>query len=233
MSDSTIHVLSTRPLSPALIIDAAVNGLTIDVIPFIETAAIDDPVLCERLGGLGRQRLTALFTSSNAVEAVAKWVDGSAQWIIYSIGGATSQAVSRHFGEDAIAGTAASARELALRIIEERSAEELFFFCGDLRREELPSLLRQAGFGLQELVVYETMATPRKVQPSYEGILFFSPSAVESFFSANTIMASITLFAIGRTTAAAIREFCPNPIVVSGQPDATILIGQVIDHFKN
>jgi uroporphyrinogen-III synthase len=63
-------------------------------------------------------------------------------------------------------------------------------------------------------------------------VIFFSPSAVESFFSMNTVTASLPLFAIGQTTAAAIREHTNNPVVIAAEPDAALLIRQVIDHFE-
>lgn len=231
MADSTIHVLSTRPLHAALVASAALEGISIEVVPFIETAAIEDADLNRRLEELRQRRITAVFTSSTAVEAVAK--RGVGQWAVFCIGGATSQAVVSYFGENAIVDTAGSARELAERIIETGVSGEVFFFCGDLRREELPLLLEQAGIALQEVVVYRTVATPRQVGEEYSGILFFSPSAVESFFGVNAVWDDVVLFAIGQTTGASLRTACPrNPIVISPAPEAAVLIQQVIDHFK-
>ncbi|MBS1659933.1 MAG: uroporphyrinogen-III synthase [Bacteroidetes bacterium] len=232
MSDSTIRVLSTRPLHAALVASAALEGVSIEVVPFIETAAIEDADLFRRLEELGQRRLTAVFTSSTAVEAVGSRVAG-AEWSVFCIGGATSQAAVRYFGEDAIFDTAGSARELAERIIETGVSGEVFFFCGDLRREELPSLLTEAGIALQEVVVYRTVATPKPVSEGYAGILFFSPSAVESFFGANEVWDDVVLFAIGQTTGASLQAASPrNPIVISPAPEAGVLIQQVIDHFK-
>jgi uroporphyrinogen-III synthase len=252
MPDPTIQVLSTRPLSPELIIGAAEKGISIDVIPFIRTEAVEDVDLRQRVEVLGRQKLVAVFTSANAVEVVAEWTGakqsagggtpfagdgaslkgGGGDWTIFCIGAATRQLVSRHFGEGAIADTAESALALAQKIVDRRGAGDIFFFCGDLRREELPTTLREAGFRVNELVVYRTKATPSVVERRYRGGIFFSPSAVESFFSMNGVQAETVLFAIGRTTAATIQRFCSNPVVVSEQPDAAILIRQVIEYFQ-
>jgi uroporphyrinogen-III synthase len=252
MPDQTIQVLSTRPLSPELIIGAAEKGISIDVIPFIRTEAVEDVDLRQRVEVLGTQKLVAVFTSTNAVEVVAEWTGakqsaggrapfagdgvpltgGGGDWTIFCIGAATRQLVSRHFGEGAIADTAESALALAQKIVDKRGAGDIFFFCGDLRREELPTTLREAGFRVNELVVYRTKATPSVVARRYRGVIFFSPSAVESFFSMNGVKAETVLFAIGGTTAATIERFCSNPIVVSEQPDAAILIRQVIEYFK-
>jgi uroporphyrinogen-III synthase len=232
MPDSTIHVLSTRALSPELITGAAEKGITIDVNPFIKTEPVAPALLQQRIGDLGERRLVAVFTSTSAVEAVAAYTGGTKLWTVFCIGTATRQSVSRYFGEEAIASTAESALALAKKIISQGGKAEIFFFCGDQRREELPSALRGAGFRVNELVVYQTKATPHKMERSYAGVVFFSPSAVASYFSANTVGAGTTLFAIGRTTAAAIQVFCSNPMVVAEQPDAAILINQVIEHFQ-
>ena len=253
MPDPTIQVLSTRPLSPELIMGAAEKGISIDVIPFIRTEAVEDVTLRQRVEVLGRQKLVAVFTSTNAVEVAAEWTGsgrqdggggkedasrgkqvpgGGREWTIFCIGAATRQLVSRHFGEGAIADTAESALVLAQKIVDKRGAGDIFFFCGGLRREELPATLREAGFRVNELVVYRTKAIPSVVERRYRGIIFFSPSAVESFFSMNGVKAETVLFAIGGTTAATIQRFCSNPVIVSGQPDAAILIRQVIEYFK-
>jgi uroporphyrinogen-III synthase len=206
--------------------------------PFILTEAVEDVALRQRVGVLGKQKLVAVFTSTNAVEVVAEWTGGAPfagggrEWTIFCIGAATRQLVSRHFGEGAIADTAESAQALAQKIADRRGAGDLFFFCGDRRREELPLSLREAGFRVNEVVVYRTKATPSVVERSYSGIVFFSPSAVESFFSMNGVKAETALFAIGRTTATAIERFCSNPVIVSEQPDAVMLIRQVINYFQ-
>jgi uroporphyrinogen-III synthase len=232
MPDPIIQVLSTRPLSPELIVSAAEKGIGIDVIPFIRTEAVEDIALRQRVGVLGRQKLVAVFTSGNAVEVVGEWAKDVKEWTIYCIGAATRQLVSRHFGEGAIADTAESALALAQKIVDRRGAGDIFFFCGDLRREELPTTLREAGFRVNEVVVYQTKATPVVVKRSYEGIIFFSPSAVESFFSVNRVTDRTVFFAIGKTTAAAISGFSGNTTVIAEQPDAAILIRQVIKYFQ-
>jgi len=253
MFDPTIHILSTRPLSVALINTAAAAGIYIDVIPFIATAPVEDTALSQRLAQLGEQALTVIFTSANAVEAVARHTGGNKEWTVFCIGAATRRSVEKYFGEAKIACTADSALGLAEEIIRWRAGEGeggdsgghagtggkeaggdsgIFFFCGDLRREELPVALQGAGLRVHELVVYRTAATPQIVEGGYAGVLFFSPSAVESFFSMNAVAPVIPLFAIGKTTATAIREYNNNPIVIPPKPDTALLIQQVIDHFE-
>ena len=146
---------------------------------------------------------------------------GGRNWKIYCIG---KTEVAMRFGEDAIAGNAHSAKELAEKMIRTHDGREVYFFCGDRRRDELPDLLRKQGFTVHELTVYRTVTTPHRLAHPYDGISFFSPSAVESFFSVNAVASEVPLFAIGETTAETIRRCCTNPVVVGGRPDKEDLI---------
>lgn len=223
MSDLRIYLLSTSALSDALIDEAATKGIGIDAISFIATEPVEQPAL---EGLLGRS-LTAVFTSNNAVKAMPD--KGGQGWKIFCIG----KMAVRRFGEKAIAGIAASAKELAEKIIRSHERRDIYFFCSDRRRNELPDMLRREGFFVHELIVYRTIATPHRVTRGYDGISFYSPSAVDSFFSVNTIAPEIPLFAIGETTAEAIRHSCSNPVVVGQRqnPDKEELIRLMIEYF--
>ena len=229
-SASTVYVLSTRALSAALIAEAATRGVVIDVVPFIATTKREDEALIKRLAKLVEQPVTAIFTSTNAVTAIEN--ASQPHWKIFCLNGATRRAVAERFGEHTIAGTADSAAELVKVIAGRETPGECWFFCGDKRRDELPDSLKTAGWQVHEVTVYQTILTPHPIDKTYEAIIFFSPSAVESFFSMNTPGPQINLFAIGRTTAAAIRAKCPNPVVISEQPDEQILIRQIVATYE-
>jgi len=229
-SPSTAYVLSTRALSAALITEAAAKGIIIDVVPFIAMAKSEDEVLTKRLAELLERPLTAIFTSTNAVTAIEN--ASQPHWKIFCLNGATRRAVVERFGEHSIASTADSAAELVKIITGREMPGECWFFCGDKRRDELPDSLKAAGYQVHEMIVYQTILTPHRIDKPYEAIVFFSPSAVESFFSMNTPEPQISLFAIGRTTAAAIRAKCTNPVVTSEQPDEKILIRQIIATYE-
>jgi uroporphyrinogen-III synthase len=219
MSNPIAYVLSTRELSPSLVEKAAAAGVVIESLSFIATEPMKAVEVPEASA-------VVVFTSGNAVEAI----DGASGrgWKIFCTAGATRRKVAERFGETAISGTAESAAELAKTIIGEGWVKAVWFFCGDLRREELPAMLRQAGLEVHEVVVYKTRLTPRKIGRVYDGIAFFSPSAVESFFSVNTMAPGTRLFAIGGTTAEAIRQRCDNPVTTSERPETELLINQII-----
>jgi len=168
----------------------------------------------------------------NAVEAIANELNEQHPgWRIYSIGNTTKQLIKRYFGEEAIAGTADSAAELAEIIVEEDDSNELFFFCGDQRRDELPDILRNNNIQVNEIVVYQTIPVKHKIENSYHGILFFSPSAVESFFRNNKVVDQTILFAIGNTTATKIKKYTNNKIIVGDEPGKENLVMEMIKYY--
>ena len=209
-----VNILSTRPLSPSVLEEAQQNDVHIDIISFIHTEAITSNELQQEIAGLLSKKIVAVFTSMNAVEAVNDHANGNKpSWKIFCIGNATATLARKYFGSAAIAGTGAgtaqNASALAEVIIEE-NIKEVVFFCGDQRRDELPNKLTACNIPVNEITVYRTVATPQKIQKNYNGILFFSPSAAESFFSVNTISPYTVLFAIGNTTGNTIRKFTSN-----------------------
>lgn len=232
MQDNPITILSTRPLEKEWVEEANAMGIFIDQLSFIETEPVQTIEVLEEIEQAFLREATVVFTSKNAVEAVAKEQQNfTPHWRIYCIGYATQLLVKKYFGEQSIAGTADSARDLAERICEETDTEEVIFFCGDQRRNELPDKLRSKNIDVIETVVYQTIAVPHKIKKQYHGILFFSPSAVESFFCQNKISRQTILFAIGETTAAAIRKYSSNKIIISNKPGKETLLHRMLEYF--
>ena len=233
MQQNEINVLCTRPLPSSLIEEAAANGIAIDELSFIETESILSVEVQQEIELASTEIATVVFTSMNAVDAVTIFLDGHRpDWSIYSIGTATGKLIKAYFGEEKMAGTANDAASLAALIAEDRFTDEVIFFCGDQRRDELPEILRQNDIEVNEIVVYQTIATPHKIEKDYFGILFFSPSAVQSFFSKNKIASRTILFAIGNTTANEIRKYTTNKIIISDEPGKENLVAKMIEYFS-
>ena len=168
----------------------------------------------------------------NAVDTITSFLNGHIpDWSIYCIGTTTGNLVKEYFGEASIAGMADDASLLATLIVEDRFVDEVIFFCGDQRRDELPALLSQQDVTVKEVIVYRTIALPHKINGAYDGILFFSPSAVQSFFQCNNVMVKTILFAIGNTTAKEIQKFSTNTIIISDAPGKENLIKKMIEFF--
>ena len=233
MQQNKINILSTRPLNKSLVQEAKAVGISIDELSFIDTEPIQDIATQQEIEQAYLQSSTVVFTSMNAVDAVLAWQDGQQpDWVIYCMGNTTKLLLKENFGEHSVAGTASSAAELAELIAEESDIDEVIFFCGEQRRDELPAILRKKGIDVQEILVYETIHTPHKISKEYQAVLFYSPSAVSSFFSNNKVPAQTILFAIGNTTAKTIQQYCNNTIIIGKEPGKEELVRQAMEFFS-
>ncbi|HJU45935.1 MAG TPA: hydroxymethylbilane synthase [Chitinophagaceae bacterium] len=172
-----------------------IKKVFLDTRSFITVTPVVSTALQSRLEALSQKEIVAVFTSKNAERAVTVNKD---LWKVYSI----SNRPSAH-----------NASDLADVIIND-GIKEVVFFCGDKRRDELPDKLKQQGVHVDEIIVYNTTETPRVVAEHYDGVLFYSPSAVKSFFSLNRLPSHTICYAIGKTTGLTIKAFCTNEVVI-------------------
>ncbi len=229
---NNIQILSTASLDELLLQKAVAQGVQLDVVPFIKVSAIKSDALEERVVDLCYVEATVVFTSVNAVKAVSDIIlSADPKWDIYCIGNATKDAVGSQFKSAEIIGAAENAAELASLIIED-GEEEVVFFCGDKRMDTLPDTLRENEIEVYEVVVYHTQETPRTMSKLYDGILFFSPSAVISFFYSNKIGPDVILFAIGNTTANAIKKHTSNKVIFSETAGKESVVEYALNYFK-
>ncbi|MCF6182073.1 hydroxymethylbilane synthase [Lutibacter sp.] len=117
---------------------------------------------------------------------------------IYCVGRRTKRLIEKKIGK--VAHSKNSAEKLANYLVENLKVKEITFFCGDKRREDLPTILNKNNIELNEVVCYQTVLTPKKVEDKYKGILFYSPSGIKSYLQKNTADSKIA-FCIGETTA--------------------------------
>jgi uroporphyrinogen-III synthase len=106
--------------------------------------------------------------------------------------------------------------------------ESFTFFSGNLRKETLPKALKNAGIQFNEIEVYQTKLAPFKISKAekFDGILFFSPSGVESYLKDNKIK-NETCFCIGQTTASALEKITKN-IIIAENPTIEDVIEECI-----
>ncbi|WP_418264402.1 uroporphyrinogen-III synthase [Flavobacterium faecale] len=125
------------------------------------------------------------------------------------------------------------ASELAEIITLIYNKESYTFFSGNLRKETLPQALKSAGISFNEIEVYQTKLAPFKIsaQENFDAILFFSPSAVESYLSNNKINKEIC-FCVGNTTAKALEENKIKKIIVPEIPTIEDVIMEVLAYYN-
>ncbi len=227
-----IQILSTRPIDPDQINASKELGIDIDCISFIETTAIENNELTKKIKGLLESKATVVFTSMNAIDVVATHLSTTKpDWRIYCMGVTSNQLIKQYFGEHAVIGTATNSEDLAKLIIAEKKSNEINFFCGDQRRDELPNILKSNAVLVNEIAVYQTKEIEQKLNKAYDGILFFSPSAVISFFHSNSLPEKTVVFSIGKTTAATLASRTINEMVVADFPGKVNLVKKMWGRF--
>jgi len=146
-------------------------------------------------------RKHVIFTSQNAVQSILENFAVADLHFenIYCVGRRTKKMIESKIGK--VIHSENSALKLAEHLVNQiPNDEEITFFCGDNRRDDLPDLLTKNNKNLTEIEVYSTQLSPVSLDQNYDGILFFSPSAIKSYLSANK-GTKITAYCIGQTTA--------------------------------
>lgn len=227
-----IHIISTAFLTDAQQRQLSEHNIEAEIIPFIRTVPVVNAEDATRIKQMRSQPLTAVFTSVHGVEAIRDiLIQKPTDWKLYCISGSTKEEAERYFGETAIVGTAIDATDLVKKIIADNPGR-LVFFCGNLRLDIIPNELAAAKMNFEEMVVYHTELTPRKIQRVPDGVLFFSSSAVNSFFSMNELNNRTVCFSIGATTESAIKRKTANDVIVASQPGRKEMIDLVIQYYN-
>ncbi|NGZ89946.1 uroporphyrinogen-III synthase [Psychroflexus maritimus] len=193
-------VLSTKMLTPAQ------KNLILNLdFSLVEYNAIQTTPLSE-INHLKNQRFeNAIITSQKSVKIINELKLDFKQ--VFCVGKKTQQAL-QDLGYKVVEVTNYG-QDLA-EIISTNYAHLSFnFFCGKLRNEAIPNQLKQHQISFTEHQLYETKLNPKKFEREFEAILFFSPSAVRSFFNQNKAQHS-QLICIGSTTAQEAKKISKN-----------------------
>lgn len=224
MRNKPLHILSTKLLDDALIRKAG-NQVQLDCRSFLQTQPVTPAQVAARLTDVPLSDQAVIFTSANAVKAVAAALAERPQWEVFCIEAATRKKVQELFPGAVIRASAPNGAQLVKQIIEQ-APDQVVFFCGNLRLDTIPDGLKQNAIPCREKVVYETIKTPVIIDRQYDGILFYSPSGVESFFSLNEISREAIAFSIGPSTTSALKKYTSN-IVEATQPDVEQMVGLI------
>lgn len=168
----------------------------------------------------------AIFTSQNAVKVILKKDLNITN--CFCVGKKTRMLLNQN--QYKVLEMETSSQDLA-QLIAERYKDDYFtFFCGNRRRDELPQILKEKNIGFTEIEVYNTGLNTRKFQQKFDGILFFSPSGVQSFTAQNSLK-NATAFCIGETTGAEAKKHT-SAIEIAGSPAIENVIARAAKHFK-
>ena len=140
-----------------------------------------------------------IFTSKNAVNAVfsTKYQIDYENYNYYCVGENTEYLLNKK-GQKVLK-TANNSIKLANFIKKNKKKDPYIYFRGSIKNDHFSSFFKKNGIALKEVIVYKTSLTPKKMKKQFDGIMFFSPSAVKSFRSKNEIK-NCMCFCIGDTT---------------------------------
>ncbi|MEH6658837.1 uroporphyrinogen-III synthase [Leeuwenhoekiella marinoflava] len=196
-------VLSTKKLTPSqknLILGAGFSVVEYDAIK-IEPLDFELPEALENL----------IFTSKNGVEAFLKkshkkslLLEERAEVRCFCVGTKTEALLIKN--SFSMIKTAQNASELGDFILKNHKKEHFTFFCSAIRRDELPEKLTENQVSFEEIIAYETRLNTKAFNRQFDAILFFSPSGVQSFTSANTLENTLAV-CIGQTTANEVQKY--------------------------
>jgi len=215
------QILSTKKLSKALknkLSDAKIGLVEKN---FIQTKSIDfeTPQLNDYL----------IFTSKEAVKSILKSETKNVLSKSCLCVGSKTRSFLEKKGFTVLESTD-YAEELIQIIASKYKSNTFTFFCGNIRRNTIPTFFQQNKIAYNEIVVYETILKPRQIKKSFDGVLFYSPSGVNSFLEKNSLE-NKTCFCIGTTTAKALENKTKN-IIIASQPTVENVINEVIHYYK-
>ena len=174
-----------------------------------------------------------IITSQNSVDLVANHLlpyKGKLQF--YVVGKKTSSMLENLFSRESIFMVADYGSDLAERITGMSEIPSFTFFCGKQRRNDIPDTLTKHNVSYKEFQVYDTIPNPVEINEPYNAVLFFSPSAVESFVMKNDISQSSAIFAIGNTTANAIKKYYNGQVNLPAETTERATVLKTIEHFN-
>ncbi|HSI70646.1 MAG TPA: uroporphyrinogen-III synthase [Gillisia sp.] len=212
-------LLSTKKLTPAqkhLLLNTGIGLVEYDAI------GIDFPDLPKNI----KLQKNLIFTSQNSVKAVLHLFteESFLYHEIFCVGEKTT-GLLKEAGFNVVE-CESYGKDLAEKIIENYSDRSFTFFCGKMRRDEIPELLKKNEVEFSEILVYETLLKAKSFKSEFDGILFFSPSGVKSFALENQFL-DTTAFCIGTTTAAEAKKYTNNIHIATKPTIENVIVGAV------
>ena len=218
-------LLSTKKLKPnqkELILNAGLSFVEYDSIK-TENISFEIP----------HELKNAIFTSQNAVKAFVKKQlpspSGEGLGVrAFCVGEKTKELLEKNGLKVVEIGENAS--KLGEKIAKSYKSESFYFFTGNKRRDELPQILGDSNIELNEIEVYKTSLNTKEFYQNFDGVLFFSPSGVQSFAAHNKFGESLAI-CIGNTTATEAKKHTQN-IEIANSTSVESVIARAVKVLK-
>ena len=194
-----MRLLSTKKLSKKMKLAFNKNNITIIEIPMIKTVRVNFvwPKIQEGI----------IITSSSALNSLVKHPNyyNLKKHPFFCVGSYTKKRLSE-LGLN-VEECEASSKDLALKIGDKYSKKKFNYFCGKQRLKTIEIFAKKNNIDIKISEVYETFEIRKKIKEKFDGIIFFSPSAVRSYVSLNSLNTQ-KVFSWGQTTAKEIKKYC-------------------------
>ena len=203
-------VISTKKLSKSQQEYLIGNGITL----------VQESFICVKLLDVHVDHLEdkhIVFTSQNAIRSVLLQKQRWKSNYVYCVGESSfkflwSKGVPVVCYEN-------NAKSLARYIVDHVSCKEVYFFCGNRSRDDLITVLSKNHVVVHTKEVYRTTLTPVRLNhQKVKQVLFFSPSAVDSFFKSNNMSEDTKCVCIGTTTQNRLKKYSSNPAIIPSEP---------------
>ncbi len=123
-----------------------------------------------------------------------------------------------------------------IEILKKHKNEKFIFPCSNIRKNDIPEFLEQAGIVSTEAIIYNTVASDLSdlADVNYDVLAFFSPSGVNSLFVnfPDFKQNSTRIAAFGPTTAQAARDADLILDIEAPQPNAPSMTGALEVYIK-
>lgn len=212
-----IKILSTKNLS-----DNVVRLLDQDKIDFFSNDYIQIKPIPFNFNALLNSSKNWVISSKNTLNILFKKLNLNQLNTIhfYCVGDKTAKIIKSK-GLKLVA-SALSSKKLGEIIKQKYNRESFTLIGGVIKRDELKSLLKDLCINFTDISIYDTIFTPHLFKNELDGILFFSPSAIQSFTIKNTIK-NEQLFCIGQTTAAEASKHSNNVHIAKNQTFESVI----------
>lgn len=220
--DKKVQVFSTRTLSEEQRL--RFKNVQVGSTDFLKISfnRIPKPILKSKIDNV-------IITSQNAVEAILSSVPKEELQFknIYCVGRRTKRLIEKKIGK--VKHSENYAKDLAAYLVEYIDGTEVTHFCSNIRLDELSTTLEKNHIKVNEVEAYKNILDSEKIDPNIEGIMFYSPSTVESYMINNTAEGKIA-YCIGNTTAAEAKKYFKD-VRTAKIPTVESVIDLVNEHY--
>ena len=122
---------------------------------------------------------------------------------IYCVGRRTKKLIEQKIGT--VKHCSKNSKTLAEYLSEFMEGDTLTYFCSDIRIEDLPIILKNNNIAVNEVEVYSTKLEAPRLPENIKGVMFYSPSTIDSFLKMNS--PNCIAYCIGETTAKKAKKY--------------------------